>query len=395
MMKKLLAAAVCGAFAASALAAMPEKVTIVYVKSPFNLQNMVMKEKGMLEKAFEKDGVKVEWKSINSGAKQAQAMAAGAVDVSAVMNTASLLMANGSGNPVYVASGVSHPTDTFAIVGKPGASLSVKDLKGKKVAGPRGTVLHQLLIAALVKEGMSADDVEFLSMDIPAAMTAVTSGRVDAALLAASGIIKAEEAGCRVVTTAKGLVDVNLVMTASKQFAEKHPEALETVVRVEREADEWIKANWQEAVAIGAKEHGISLADAEKLAGWSHYYGVLTDADVKGLETDQKFLIENGLMTTPVDVKSIVLPIALSKPGQRSSSAPSRRSGPHSGGVPGLFSDCSGGFSRCPAVPSFRSPSRVMVMRPVPPSFFCRDSAWRRTPGPPNSSMRLSRLDSR
>ena len=134
MMKKLLAAAVCGAFAASALAAMPEKVTIVYVKSPFNLQNMVMKEKGMLEKAFEKDGVKVEWKSINSGAKQAQAMAAGAVDVSAVMNTASLLMANGSGNPVYVASGVSHPTDTFAIVGKPGASLSVKDLKGKKVA---------------------------------------------------------------------------------------------------------------------------------------------------------------------------------------------------------------------------------------------------------------------
>ena len=308
MMKKLLAAAVCGAFAASALAAMLEKVTIVYVKSPFNLQNMVMKEKGMLEKAFEKDGVKVEWKSINSGAKQAQAMAAGAVDVSAVMNTASLLMANGSGNPVYVASGVSHPTDTFAIVGKPGASLSVKDLKGKKVAGPRGTVLHQLLIAALVKEGMSADDVEFLSMDIPAAMTAVTSGRVDAALLAASGIIKAEEAGCRVVTTAKGLVDVNLVMTASKQ-----PPALDPHERLQREADQWINANSQDAHAIGAKEHGISLADAEKLAGWSHYYGVLTDADVKGLEADQKFLIENGLMTTPVDVKSIVLPIALGK----------------------------------------------------------------------------------
>ena len=67
------------------------------------------------------------------------------------------------------------------------------------------------------------------------------------------------------------------------------------------------------SAAIGAKEHGISLADAEKLAGWSHYYGVLTDADVKGLEADQKFLIENGLMTTPVDVKSIVLPIALGK----------------------------------------------------------------------------------
>lgn len=131
--------------------------------------------------------------------------------------------------------------------------------------------------------------------------------------MAASGIIKAEEAGCRVVTTAKGLVDVNLVMTASKQFAEKHPEALETVVRVEREADEWIKANWQEAVAIGAKEHGISLADAEKLAGWSHYYGVLTDADVKGLEADPEVPHRERPDDDAVDVKSIVLPIALGK----------------------------------------------------------------------------------
>ena len=310
-MKKTLLALTLAAFSMSAFAAMPEKVTMVYVKSPFNLQNMVMKEKGMLEKAFAKDGVKVEWKSINSGAKQAQAMAAGAVDVSAVMNTASLLMANGAGIPVMVASGVSRPTDTFAIIGKPGDALTVKDLKGKKVAGPRGTVLHQMLVAALVKNGMKADDVEFLSMDPNAAMTAAIAGKVDAALVAASGIIKAEEAGCKVITTAKGLVDVNLMMTVSKIFAEKHPEALATVVRVEREADEWIKANWKEALAIGAKEHGISLADAEKLANWSHYYSTVTEADIKGLEVDQKFMLENDLMKAPVDVKALVLPIAM------------------------------------------------------------------------------------
>lgn len=38
---------------------LPKEINIVYVKAPFNLQNIVMKEKGMLEKAFEKDGVKV------------------------------------------------------------------------------------------------------------------------------------------------------------------------------------------------------------------------------------------------------------------------------------------------------------------------------------------------
>ncbi len=306
-----LAAALSMCAGAALAGAMPEKITMVYVKAPFNLQNMVMKEKGMLESAFEKDGVRIEWKTITSGAKQAQAMAAGSVDVSAVMNTASFLMANGSGNTIYVASGVSHPADTFAMVGKPGARLSVKDLRGRKVAGPRGTVLHQLLVAALVENGMKPTDVEFLAMDIPAALAAVTSGQVDAAMLAASTIIKAEEAGCQVVTTAKGLVNVNLVMTTSESFAKNHPEALEKVVATEREALAWINANWDEAVRIGAKEHGISLEDAEKLARWSNYYNALTETDVKGLELDQQFLIENGMMREAVDVKSLVLPVAM------------------------------------------------------------------------------------
>ena len=311
-MKKLLAAALVAAcFSGSALAgALPQEINLVYVKSPFNLQNMVMKEQGLLEKEFAKDNVKINWKTITSGAKQSQAMAAGSVDISAVMNTASLLMANGSGNPVLIANGVAHPSDVFAIVGQAGKNFTVRDLKGKKVAGPRGTVLHQLLLAALAKEGMKASDVEFVSMDIPAALSAVMTGNVQAALLPASALIKAQQSGCNVITTAKGLVDVNLVMTVRKAFADQHPEALARVVKVQRQTVTWINQNWEEAVKLGAKEHGISQEDARKLAQWSHYYDVVTDQDVKGLAADQEFLLANQLMQKSVDVKSLVLPLA-------------------------------------------------------------------------------------
>ena len=292
----------CGA----AEAKMPKEVNIVYVKAPFNLQNMVIKDQKLLEKAFAKDGVKVNWKTITSGAQQSQAMAAGSVDVSAVMNTASLLLANGAGNPVQIATGVAHPSENFAIVVKSGSIKSIKDLKGKRVAGPRGTVLQQLLLAALAKNGMKATDAQFISMGI-----AVTSGRVDAALLAASAVVKAEESGCRVLTTAKGLVDVNLVMTARKGFADESPEALATIVKVNRESLKWIKSHWKEAIAIGAKEQGISVSQAETLARRSHYYDVLTQTDIKGLEADQKFLVESGLMAHPVNVKSLILPGAM------------------------------------------------------------------------------------
>ena len=290
---------------------MPDEINIVYVKAPFNLQNMVMKDQKLLEKAFAPYGTQVRWHSIVSGAKQAQAMAAGSIDVSAVMNTASLLMANGAGNPVYVATGVAHPADTFAIVGGKGKTLSVKDLKGKKVAGPRGTVLHQLMVAALTKEGLTADDVEFISMDPGAALSALLAGNVDAALIAASGVIKAQEAGCKVIATAKGLVNVNLVMTASEKFSKDYAKALDLVVKTHRETLQWIKNNKDKAIALGAKEHGISVKDAAQLANWSNYYDTLTQADIDGLAKDQAFLLENKMMEKAVDVKSLVLPGAM------------------------------------------------------------------------------------
>ncbi len=311
----IISAALAACFmSGSALAAkdgMPDELNIVYVKAPFNLQNMVLKDRQMLEKAFAPYGTKVRWHTIVSGAKQAQAMAAGSIDVSAVMNTASLLMANGAGNPVYVATGVAHPSDTFAIVGAKGKNLTVKDLKGKKVAGPRGTVMHQLLVAALAKEGLSPKDVEFISMDPGAALTALLTGNVDAALAAASGVIKAKEAGCNVVATAKGLVNVNLVLTASEKFSKDYAKALDLVVKTHRAALGWIQKNPDQAIALGAKEHGISIADAKQLANWSNYYNTLTQADIKGLDADQKFLLENKMMDNPVDVKKLVLDSAL------------------------------------------------------------------------------------
>ena len=86
------------------------------------------------------------------------------------MNTAALLMLNSEGLPVRVVTGTAHPTSNFAIVSKPGTELSVRDLKGKQVVGPKGTFLHQLLVAALEKEGMKESDVQFINMSIPKAL---------------------------------------------------------------------------------------------------------------------------------------------------------------------------------------------------------------------------------
>lgn len=285
----------------------PGTINISYVKAPFNLQVMVMRKHQLLEKAFAEEGIRIAWHEITSGAHQTQAMASGSLDVGSVMNTTSILMANAGGNPVRIAAGVSRPSQTFGILGKAGGPSTVAELRGLKIAGPRGTVLHQLLAAALASESMSLSDVEYIGMDLPKAQTALIAGHVDAAMLAAGLMIKAKEAGAHLITTADGIINPVLVMSVSERFARTYPEALKKVVKVHREATEWVAANLDEAIALGAEEQGISIEDGGKLAAWAGFTAVLNPGDLDSIREDMAFLLENDMLQRPVDVEALIL----------------------------------------------------------------------------------------
>ena len=285
-------------------------LNISYVKSPFNLQMIVMKERGLLEKRLNPLGLTVNWPEIDSGAKQALALASGDLDVAGVINTTSVLMANGEGNPVRIIAGVARPVDVFALVARKDGATSIKELKGKTVAGPKGTVLHQLLAAALAKEGLSMDDVAFIQMDIPAACAALHSGRADAALLAANMVIKARQEGARVLTTADGLVVPKLVMATSEALSKSRPEELAAVIKAHDEAWNWIAANHDEAIALGAKIQGITIEEAEQLFRWSHFTQRCAPEDIASMRDDMRFMLDTGMMRNETDVESLFLPQA-------------------------------------------------------------------------------------
>lgn len=312
-MKRILSVMIMLLALLGAHTAWGETLKISYVKSPFNLQMIVMKENQMLEKAMQPLGVEVKWLEINSGSKQAQALASGDLDIGGVMNTTSVIMANGEGNPVKVIAGVARPTDVFAIVGAKDGVKSIAELKGKTVAGPKGTVLHQLLVAALAKEGMSIADVKFMQMDIPQAYAALQSGRVDAALLAANFVINAQNEQAFVLTTATGLVTPILVMTTSEAFLQKHPEWVNATVAAHDEAWQWIVNNPQEAIALGAKVQNISIEDAQKLYDWTHFTQRLNQDDIQSMQKDMEFMLQNDMMRNSIDIQPIVLPSAFEK----------------------------------------------------------------------------------
>ena len=95
-----------------------------------------------------------------------------------------------------------------------------------------------------------------------------------------------------------------------RSLSKKYPQALDLVVKTHRDALRWINDNKQAAVELGAREHGISIKDAQTLADWSNFYGTVTDKDIDSLYLDQRFLIENGMMQKEVDIRALVLPSA-------------------------------------------------------------------------------------
>ena len=290
MMKKLFSLLFLGLFSLVAQCqTWPQQLNITYVKAPFNIQNIVMKSQGLLEKEFAEEGIKINWIPIKAGLNQVRGMAAGEIDMVAAMNTSTLLIANSAGNRIVIVDGVAHPDDTFAIVAKPEVK-NIVDLKGRQIVGPKGTVLHHLLSAALKSSGVEMKDVNWVSMNLPASLTTLLGGRADAALLAAGGILAAEKAGFHALVKAKGLIETNLVLAARGDFAKEYPDIVRRVAKVNRQALQWALSNKSQAIALGAKELQLSKEDAAKLFDWSHFYSDITQKDVDALHNSQRFL---------------------------------------------------------------------------------------------------------
>ena len=306
MMKKLSSILFLGLFSLVAQCqTWPQQLNITYVKAPFNIQNIVMKNQGLLEKEFAKEGIKINWIPIKAGLNQVRGMAAGEIDMVAAMNTSTLLIANSAGNRIVIVDGVAHPDDTFAIVAKPEVK-NIVDLKGRQIVGPKGTVLHHLLSAALKSSGIEMKDVKWVSMNLPASLTTLLGGRADAALLAAGGILAAEKAGFHALVKAKGLIETNLVLAARADFAKEYPDVVRRVAKVNREALQWALTNKPQAIALGAKELQLSKEDAAKLFEWSHFYSDLTQKDIDALQNSQRFLLEQKMMNRSVDINTLI-----------------------------------------------------------------------------------------
>ncbi|MCI0946197.1 aliphatic sulfonate ABC transporter substrate-binding protein [Clostridioides difficile] len=282
------------------------EINLTYVKSPLNVPSIIQKQDDLFGKEFKKDNIKVNFHEITTGPEQTQALAAGEIDFLHALGGTSALIAASNGVELKILNTYSRSPKGFMILTNNNSIKSAADLVGKKVAGPKGTILHQVLISALDKEGLSMDDVEFVNMGIPEASVALSDGSVDAALIAGPAALKAMKSGSKLVANGEGLVDGIIITAVSTDFAEKHPEIVERFMKVEKETLEYVNNNFDEAMEKVAKEVDLSLEETKELYAWYDFSLDITDKDISSLEDTQDFLIKNKLQEKKVNIKELI-----------------------------------------------------------------------------------------
>lgn len=131
-----------------------------------------------------------------SGPQLSQAFQAGDIDVALLDEAPALLLESARPGMARV---ISTLTRTYyvatLIVPSKSSYSSLKDLKGKSIAVPFGSLAHAWLLLLLKTNGMTPTDVRLVNMTVTAGVPALKSGAIDALVWGAMTGLQAEREG--------------------------------------------------------------------------------------------------------------------------------------------------------------------------------------------------------
>jgi sulfonate transport system substrate-binding protein len=211
----------------------------------YNPVSMVLKERALLEKEFEKDGVGIRWVQALGSNKALEFLNAGSIDFGSTAGAAALI-GRINGNPIKSIYVYSRPEWTALVTGKDTSINKIEDLKGRRVAVTRGTDPHIFLVRALRSVGLSERDITPVLLQHPDGKTALVRGDVDAWAGLDPMMAQAQvEDGARLFYRSK---EANTwgILNASDDFLKQYPDVTRRVIAVYEEARKYCLAHYDD-----------------------------------------------------------------------------------------------------------------------------------------------------
>jgi len=227
------------AFAADAL----KEIRIDW--ATYNPVSLVLKQKGLLEKEFAKDGISIVWVQSAGSNKALEFLNAGSIDFGSTAGSAALV-AKINGNPIESIYVYSRPEWTALVTSKDSKIASVADLKGKRVAVTRGTDPHIFLVRALLAAGLTERDITPVLLQHADGKTALIRGDVDAWAGLDPMMAQAEVEDGAKLFYRKADANTWGILNVREQFLKDHPDIVRRVLATYEEARQYSLASYDE-----------------------------------------------------------------------------------------------------------------------------------------------------
>jgi len=211
----------------------------------YNPVSLILKQKGMLEKEFAKDGIRIVWVQSAGSNKALEYLNAGSIDFGSTAGSAALV-ARINGNPIKSIYVFSRPEWTALVTTKDSKIATVADLKGKRVAVTRGTDPHIFLVRALLGAGLSEKDITPVLLQHADGKTALIRGDVDAWAGLDPMMAQAEiEDGAKLFFRK---ADANTwgILNVREQFLKDNPQIVQRVLATYEEARKYSLSHYDE-----------------------------------------------------------------------------------------------------------------------------------------------------
>jgi sulfonate transport system substrate-binding protein len=208
----------------------------------YNPVSIVMKNQGLLEKEFAKDGIRIRWVQTLGSNKALEFLRAGSIDFGSTAGAAALV-GRINGDPIKAIYAYSRPEWTALVTRKDTPINTVADLKGKRIAVTRGTDPHIFLVRALQKAHLTEKDVKLVLLQHPDGRLALSRGDVDAWAGLDPMMASAEiQEGARLfyrdpAANTWGILNVR------EAFAKDHPGIVKRVLKTYEAARSWSLAS--------------------------------------------------------------------------------------------------------------------------------------------------------
>ncbi|MDT5339099.1 MAG: taurine transport system substrate-binding protein [Mycobacterium sp.] len=240
------------------------KPTIRIGYQSFPSGDLIVKNNKWLEQALPDYNIK--WTKFDSGADINTAFIAKELDFGALGSSP---VARGLSAPLNIPYKVAFVLDVAgdneALVARNGSGVNTfPDLKGKRVGTPFASTAHYSLLAALAQNNLSSTDVQLVDLQPQAILAAWDRGDIDAAYTWLPTLDDLRKTGKDLITSrqlakdGKPTLDLSAV---SNEFADAHPDVVDTWRKQEARALTTIKDDPNAAAKAIAAEIGLSPED--------------------------------------------------------------------------------------------------------------------------------------